>query len=75
MNNAYGGAASRGDLDAQAVKATLDTGLSAVMQLTDAVAKRMSDGGAIVNIASMYGMVSPQPGNCSGAPSLPQPPA
>ena len=77
VNNAYsGGAASLlGDLDAQAVKATLDTGLSAVMQLTDAVAERMSDGGAIVNIASMYGMVSPQPEAYRAHPAFHNPPA
>ena len=77
VNNAYsGGAASLlGGLDEEAVKATLDTGLAAVMQLTDAVAERMQRGGAIVNVASMYGMVSPQPEAYRDHPRFHNPPA
>jgi NAD(P)-dependent dehydrogenase (short-subunit alcohol dehydrogenase family) len=63
VNNAYSGGAATllGALDEQAVKDTLDGGLAAVMCLTDQVAARMSEGGAIVNVASMYGIVAPQP--------------
>ena len=63
VNNAYsGGAASLlGGLDPEAVAKTTQTGLDAVMVLTDRVADLMSPGGAIVNVSSMYGMVSPQP--------------
>lgn len=77
VNNAYsGGAASLlGDLDADAVKATLDTGLAAVMSLTDRVARHMTEGGAIVNVASMYGMVAPQPGAYEDHPAFHNPPA
>lgn len=77
VNNAYsGGAASlMGELDAEAVKATLDTGLSAVMVLTDRIAARMTSGGSIVNIASMYGMVSPQPDAYQDHPAFHNPPA
>ena len=77
VNNAYsGGAASlMGGLDSEAVKATLDTGLAAVMTLTDHIAGRMQQGGAIVNIASMYGMMSPQPGAYRAHPQFHNPPA
>lgn len=77
VNNAYSGGASSllGDLDEAAVRETLDGGLASVMRLTDQVANRMHTGGAIVNIASMYGVVSPQPGAYQDHPAFHNPPA
>jgi gluconate 5-dehydrogenase len=45
------------------------------MSLTDLVARRMTGGGAIVNVASMYGMISPQPGVYQDHPAFHNPPA
>jgi NAD(P)-dependent dehydrogenase (short-subunit alcohol dehydrogenase family) len=77
VNNAYSGgpASLLGGLDDEAVKATLSTGLAAAMCLTDRVADRMTEGGAIVNVASMYGMVSPQPEAYRAHPAFHNPPA
>ena len=77
VNNAYSGGAATllGELDVAEVQATLDTGLAAVMSLSDRVALRMSEGGAIVNVASMYGMVSPQPDTYRHHPDFHNPPA
>ncbi|MGB0589266.1 MAG: SDR family oxidoreductase [Myxococcota bacterium] len=63
VNNAYSGGSATllGALDEQAVTDTLEGGLGVVMRVTDQVASRMTRGGAIVNVASMYGMVAPQP--------------
>jgi len=76
VNNAYGAPASQlDDLEAESVEATLDVGLGAVMLLTDRVAARMSAGGSIVNISSMYGMVSPQAAAYEQHPQFHNPPA
>ena len=64
VNNAYGAPHSlMPGLDESAVNQALGVGLVSVMLATDVVAAHMSTqgGGAVVNIASMYGMVSPQP--------------
>ena len=63
VNNAYSGGASSllGGLNEEAIRETLNSGLASVMRLTDQVAGRMHEGGSIVNVASMYGVVSPQP--------------
>ena len=76
VNNAFGATGSQLDeLDSESVSQTLDCGLGAVMLLTDQVAARMSDGGAIVNVASMYGVVSPQPSLYADHPQFHNPPA
>jgi gluconate 5-dehydrogenase len=78
VNNAYsGGAASylNGDLSTEAIAKTTQTGLDAVMVLTDRIANVMSRGGAIVNVSSMYGMVSPQPAAYDAHPQFHNPPA
>lgn len=76
VNNAYGATGSQLDeLDPDSVSETLECGLGAVMLLTDRVAARMSEGGAIVNVASMYGVVSPQPSLYDDHPQFHNPPA
>jgi len=76
VNNAFGATGSQLDeLDPDSVSETLDCGLGAVMLLTDQVAARMSGGGAIVNVASMYGVVSPQPSMYADHPQFHNPPA
>jgi NAD(P)-dependent dehydrogenase (short-subunit alcohol dehydrogenase family) len=76
VNNAYGAPGSPlGELDSDAVHQTLSSGLGAVMLLTDRVAARMGEGSAIVNVASMYGIVSPQPAAYADHPHFHNPPA
>jgi gluconate 5-dehydrogenase len=76
VNNAYSAPGSPlGELDTDAVQQTLANGLGAVMLLTDRVAARMEDGAAIVNVASMYGIVSPQPAAYANHPQFHNPPA
>ena len=62
VNNAYSGATgSIEHLTNEDVERTIRSGLIDVIKATLSAAQRMRDGGAIVNIASMYGVVSPQP--------------
>ena len=76
VNNAYGATGYPLDeLDPDSVAETLDCGLGAVMLLTDQVAARMGEGGSIVNVASMYGVVSPQPSLYDDHPQFHNPPA
>lgn len=78
VNNAYAGVGG-GLLDGtpEEVSRGLENGLGVVMRVTQAVARRMiaSSGGAIVNIASMYGIVSPQPELYADHPAFHNPPA
>lgn len=76
VNNAYAGRGGLlGDLERDDVEATLARGLADVLMATQAAAARMPDGGAIVNIASMYATVSPQPDAYRGHPGYHNPPA
>ncbi len=78
VNNATGGPSPRfGARDRAAVAASLEGTLGDVMLATEAAAERMRDGqgGAIVNVASMYGLVSPQPETYAGHPQYHNPPA
>lgn len=64
VNNAYaGGTGTLVDASRQQVEQTLDIGVTAVVVAIQAAARRMipNSRGVIVNVASMYGMVSPQP--------------
>lgn len=78
VNNAYDGP---GDLlfqlDRANVAAALASGVGDVMLVTQAVADRMIPrrDGSIVNVASMYGIVSPQPATYRAHPQWHNPPA
>jgi NAD(P)-dependent dehydrogenase (short-subunit alcohol dehydrogenase family) len=65
VNNAYSGAGGTlGQLSREQVEQSIAGGLTAVILATDAVAKHMmarNTRGAIVNIATMYALVSPRP--------------
>ncbi len=62
VNNACtGGGPALGRLERSAAEASVHAVLTDVAVATDAVARRMGVNGAIVNVASMYGMVSPPP--------------
>lgn len=52
-----------GELDKKGISSTFDSCLTQVMLITQAVSQRMENSGkgSIVNISSMYGIVSPQP--------------
>ncbi len=79
VNNACAAAdTSFMNLDRAAVEASVESVLSDVILATETAAKRMvrsGEGGAIVNIASMYGIVSPQPGAYKNHPQFHNPPA
>lgn len=78
VNNACGVERSLlGALDRGAVARTLEGTLADVILATEAAAERMAagEGGAIVNVASMYGLVSPQPATYAAHPQLHSPPA
>jgi len=64
-------------LDRSAVERTLEGTLADLMLATEAAAKRMApgQGGSIVNVASMYGLVSPQPDTYARHPDFHNPPA
>ncbi len=78
VNNAYAGQAgliteaSRGQIEA-----TVVGGLARVIEITRDVAMRMMPhrSGSIVNVSSMYGIVSPQPQAYSDHPAFHNPPA
>jgi NAD(P)-dependent dehydrogenase (short-subunit alcohol dehydrogenase family) len=78
VNNAYAGEPTQlGELDRAAIEKTLRSGLVDAMMLSDLAGREMAaqGGGSIVNIASMYGLVSPRPDVYAGAPELHNPPA
>lgn len=88
VNNAYGGpAAPFGSRDRTAARASVESALCDLMMATEAVADRMrrsaagneesgaGQGASIVNIASMYGVVSPQPSSYRAHPQFHNPPA
>ena len=79
VNNACGGPSSPFmNLDRGAVKESLERTLADVIMAAEAAAKRMTasgQGGAIVNVASMYGLVSPQPDTYRQHPTFHNPPA
>ena len=78
VNNAYG-APSVGlfELDRERALAALASGVGDLMLATQAAARRMAvpRAGAIVNVASMYGLVSPQPDTYRRHPQWHNPPA
>jgi NAD(P)-dependent dehydrogenase (short-subunit alcohol dehydrogenase family) len=63
VNNAFAGSPGRLlSVDRQAISETVEHGYIDILLAVQAAARRMKDrGGSIVNIASMYGVVSPQP--------------
>jgi gluconate 5-dehydrogenase len=78
VNNAYDGDSSLlGDLDREAVELTVGSGLVDPIVLCDLAGREMVEqgGGSIVNVASMYGLVSPRPDVYANAPELHNPPA
>lgn len=78
VNNAYGGPGGLlfADLTPETARAALASGLADPILATQAAARRMrGGGGAIVNVASMYGHVSPQPAAYRRHPQWHNPPA
>ena len=79
VNNAVGGRRSLlRSLERAAVEETVESTLSDLILATEAVAARMitkAQGGAIVNVASMYGLVSPNPEIYRNHPQFHNPPA
>lgn len=78
VNNAYDGPGGLllADLTPEAARAALASGLADPMLATQAAARRMRGrGGSIVNVASMYGRVSPQPATYRAHPQWHNPPA
>ena len=78
VNNAYEGPMKLlGELTREGVAETLASGLGDVIMATQAASERMTQGGggAIVNVASMYGIVSPQPAAYRAHPAFHSPPA
>ena len=79
VNNAVGGRRSLlRSLERSAVEETVESTLSDLILATEAVAARMitkAQGGAIVNVASMYGLVSPNPEIYRNHPQFHNPPA
>jgi gluconate 5-dehydrogenase len=78
VNNAYGGPGGLlFELDRVNVAAALASGIGDVMLVTQAVAERMKPrrSGSIVNVASMYAHVSPQPATYRAHPQWHNPPA
>lgn len=76
--NAYSGRAEKLlALSRAGVESTLRTGLASPMLQVDRAARHMVSrgGGAIVHVASMYGLVSPQPDAYRDHPSFHNPPA
>ncbi len=66
-----------GNLTQEGISSTINSCLTSVMLITQAVTERMCPkiGGSIVNISSMYGVVSPQPRMYSNCPDYHNPPA
>lgn len=76
VNNAYAGP-SGNQLDAPrpTVRDVVTGGLADVISATQTALSRMNEGGSIVNIGSMYGIVSPVPSVYAGMPEVHSPPA
>ncbi len=73
---AYDGTRERlSELTRDGTTAALSSALTDLMLATDTVAKRLSSGGSIVHIASMYGLVSPRPEVYRDHPQFHNPPA
>ena len=74
VNNAYGGPAQQGAEDAYAYAYRLT--VTAAAELVEAARPwlKRSPGASVVNIASMYGMVSPDPAVYRAAPQYHNPP-
>ncbi len=79
VNNAYHGVSELlGELTREGLRKTFEGGVIDAMLATQLAAERMrahGEGGAIVNIASMYGMVSPDPAAYAAHPAFHNPPA
>ena len=78
VNNACSGSAELlFELSGENTRRTLESGLGDLMLATQEVARRMcpEDEGAIVNVSSMYGAVSPQPHLYAEFPEYHNPPA
>jgi NAD(P)-dependent dehydrogenase (short-subunit alcohol dehydrogenase family) len=76
VNNAYTGPMASFDRGTRSdFEASLAAGLTNPMLATQAAAARMGAGGSIVNIGSMYGIVSPQPRAYGAHPEFHSPPA
>jgi gluconate 5-dehydrogenase len=78
VNNACSGQTSPWmSLERARVEASLESALADVILATEVAARRMrsGQGGSIVNVASMYGMVSPQPDAYTEHPGFHSPPA
>ena len=79
VNNAVGARSTPFmNLDRSAVEDTIESVLADLILATEAAAKHMKaagQGGSIVNIASMYGIVSPQPDTYRRHPEFHNPPA
>lgn len=78
VNNAFAGSSTLlGELSREKVQETVDAALTDVMMICDEVGTRMAAAGrgSIVNVASMYGIVSPQPAAYALAEAMHSPPA
>lgn len=74
--HSQGGPVTLDRLERQAVENTLESTLSDVILATAAAADRMrGQGGAIVNLSSMYGLVSPRPATYAAHPAFHSPPS
>lgn len=77
VNNAFDGAETAASPSRRSeLEATVGSGLVDVIRATEIVARSMAagGGGSIVNVASMYGMVSPQPEMYRALPDHHNPP-
>lgn len=78
VNNAYSGPAGKLlEVTRAEAESSLSNGFTNCLMATQAAARRMipHGRGSIVNIASMYGLVSPQPEAYRGSPEFHNPPA
>jgi NAD(P)-dependent dehydrogenase (short-subunit alcohol dehydrogenase family) len=76
VNNAYSGDGGRLlEVDRQTASDTVEAALTDVLMAVQSVAKRMPRGGSIVNISSMYGIVSPVPAVYRDRPAFHSPAA